>query len=56
MSEYYKEVYFDVYCQKCKHRETKEICDPCNECLGEPVNNYSSKPLYFEEDKKCQEK
>lgn len=45
----YKEVYFDQYCKTCKHFEKKEEEDPCYECLGEPINAYSHKPVYWEE-------
>ena len=44
-----KEVYFDQYCSKCKHKEKKEDEDPCYACLAEPVNTYSHKPVYFTE-------
>ena len=44
-----KEVYFSVYCQICKNQATLETEDPCNECLTEPVNIESHKPVNFEE-------
>jgi len=47
-----KEVRFDLWCKKCKHRRKKENEDPCWECLDEPMNENSHKPLYFEEEKK----
>lgn len=50
MEELYKEVYFDVYCKTCKHKNKKEEEDPCYDCLAETVNVYSHKPLYWEED------
>ena len=43
----YKEVEFWKYCEKCKHYE--DVKDPCNDCLAEPVNLHSTKPVYFEE-------
>ena len=46
-----KEVYFHLYCPKCKNKDVEES-DPygkCNDCLNEPVNTDSHKPLYFEE-------
>lgn len=43
-----KEVYFDKYCETCKHREKAEADDPCDECLAEPVNVYSHKPIKWE--------
>lgn len=49
MTENYKEVYFDQYCKTCKYKDTKETDDPCNECLYEPMNLYSHKPVKWEE-------
>lgn len=44
----YKEVYFDQYCKNCKHKDKLETDDPCDECLAEPVNLYSHKPIKWE--------
>lgn len=44
-----KEVRFDMYCPRCKHSELPEWEDPCDECLENPSNEYSHKPVYFEE-------
>lgn len=44
----YKEVFFGQYCKTCKHLDTKEDKEPCNECLNEPVNLYSHKPVNYE--------
>lgn len=49
MEDYYKEVYFDKYCKTCKYEKTKETDDPCNECLSEPSNLYSHKPVSWTE-------
>lgn len=49
MEDIYKEVYFDQYCKTCKYEETAEEEDPCYECLDEPVNLYSHKPVNYEE-------
>lgn len=50
MNEYvYKEVYFDQYCKTCKHKDLDEHEDPCDECLNEPQNLYSHKPVNWEE-------
>ena len=46
-----KEVNFHKYCESCKHRNKKEKESPCDECLEEPVNAYSSKPIRWEEKK-----
>lgn len=45
MDNDYLEVYFDQYCKSCKYRDTKEVLDPCDECLANPVNLYSHKPV-----------
>lgn len=44
-----KEVYFDKYCKTCEHSKLGESEKPCDECLGEPVNLYSHKPVKWEE-------
>ena len=49
MEGLYKEVYFDPYCKECKYEKLKDEEDPCNECLTNPVNTYSHKPVNFEE-------
>ncbi len=43
-----REVDFHKYCPKCKHWGIEDIMDPCNECLGEPCNKNSEKPVYYE--------
>ena len=40
-----KEVYFDQYCKSCKHHGLEESKDPCNDCLAEPGNTNSHKPM-----------
>lgn len=47
--EQYKEVYFHNYCKDCKHKDVKDTDEPCNECLSEPINLYSHKPIKWEE-------
>ena len=41
----FKEVYFDQYCETCEYEKTKDVADPCNECLGDPINLHSHKPV-----------
>lgn len=43
-----KEVYFDQYCKLCKHHGLEESKDPCNDCLAEPSNTNSHKPMNYE--------
>lgn len=45
------EVRFDIYCPKCKHSEDSEELDPCDECLAQPWNYNSQKPINFKQDK-----
>lgn len=49
MEELIKEVYFDIYCKECKYRNLKEEFDPCRECLTQPYNYDSHKPINFKE-------
>lgn len=44
-----KIVDFEQYCEKCKHFYKDSIEEPCNECLTNPVNEHSHKPVNFEE-------
>lgn len=44
-----KEVYFGQYCSKCEYKNRPENANPCWDCLAEPVNTDSHKPLYFKE-------
>lgn len=43
-----KIVEFDRYCKSCKHEPLPESADPCFECLANPVNAYSHKPVKYE--------
>lgn len=45
----YKEVYFDKYCEKCEYKDKKEEEEPCCDCIAEPVNLHSHKPVKFKE-------
>lgn len=45
----YKEVDYEKYCKLCEHKDTKEFEDPCNECLDNPTNLYSRKPIKYKE-------
>lgn len=44
-----KIVRFDLYCESCKHKDKLDAESPCNECLTEPVNWHSVKPVKWEE-------
>ena len=43
----FKEVYFDEFCSQCKFEKNAENEKPCDECLEEPVKEYSHKPVKF---------
>lgn len=49
MEEKTKEVHFCFYCPKCEYFEKQEDEDPCFECLANPVNIDSHKPVKFKE-------
>lgn len=49
MEENNKEVRFDLYCETCRYYDLAESEDPCYECLENPVNCYSHKPVNWEE-------
>lgn len=49
MEELYKEVYYSQYCSTCKHRDLPEDKNPCHECLNNPMNVYSHKPVNWKE-------
>ena len=46
-----KEVFFDIYCPNCKHTESNASNpeSPCWNCLEQPVNVDSHKPICFEQ-------
>lgn len=48
MEIYEKLVRFDLYCKTCKYALKSESEDPCWDCLDNPVNTYSRKPVYWE--------
>jgi len=48
----YKEVLYNEYCVKCKYKDLEEHEHPCDECMSEPVNLWSHRPVKFEEDEK----
>lgn len=47
--EDYLEVYFDQYCNTCKHKDNPESEPPCDECLENPTNLNTHKPYRYEE-------
>ena len=47
-----KEVRFDNWCHTCKYRDKEATDIPCNDCLAQPYNIDSSKPIYYKEEEK----
>lgn len=47
-----KIVDFKKYCETCKYKDLKEVEDPCNECLDNPTNVNTHKPMYYKEEEK----
>ena len=45
----YKEVHFNEYCNKCKHKNLADYELPCSECLFEPLNLNTHRPIKYEE-------
>lgn len=49
MDDNYREVDFEKYCKTCEHRDLTELDDPCFDCLDEPTNLNSHKPVKYKE-------
>lgn len=49
-------VEFGVWCPKCEHYEKKENESPCDECLLEPVNAYSRRPVHWKQGREKEQK
>lgn len=47
-----KIVRYAEYCCQCKFSPVKGTDEPCNECLTNPVNEDSHKPINFEYENK----
>jgi hypothetical protein len=47
-----KIVDFDKYCPTCQSKAISSIDEPCNECLNNPTNLDSRKPVKYKEAKK----
>lgn len=42
-----QEVYFWMYCPKCKWHDIHGNDEPCDECIAEFTNFESHRPVYF---------
>ena len=47
--ENFKIVYYEKHCPWCKYEEVDENNDPCSECLCQPVNEHTDRPVKWEE-------
>lgn len=47
MEDNYKIVTYELYCKNCEHKDLDEDKDPCHDCLNNPVNVDSHRPMYF---------
>lgn len=45
---YEKEVYFDQYCKTCEHNDKADYEYPCTECLENPTNTETHRPVNWE--------
>lgn len=44
-----KIVDFKKYCETCEFKDVKQQDDPCNECLDNPTNVHTTKPVNYKE-------
>lgn len=44
-----KEVLFGKFCPVCEFAERSENHEPCDDCLDQPTNQDSHKPICFKE-------
>lgn len=49
MENYFKEVWFNIYCPTCKHEDVPDHENPCDDCLYNTYNINSHKPVNWEE-------
>ena len=45
-----KFVEFDKYCRTCKHKDKNDNEPPCDTCMQWPVQQYSHKPMCWEDE------
>ncbi len=49
-----KFVDFKYWCERCKYSNKAECEEPCNDCLSNPVNVESTRPVYWSKQKNSQ--
>lgn len=47
-----KIVEFEKYCDTCEHKNVEQHKDPCHECLSNPSNIDSRKPINYKRKEK----
>ena len=47
-----KIVKFEDYCSSCEYFKSNEALDPCHECLNNPTNQNSRKPVNYKKAEK----
>lgn len=47
-----KEVRYDLYCERCVHKDLDDFEEPCNECMEQFTNEGTDKPTKYEEKSK----
>ena len=47
MENEYQFVEFNEFCPKCKYGDLDGFQDPCNDCLTNPANYGTTKPINF---------
>lgn len=45
-----KIVDFEKFCKTCTHCNIEGFEDPCNDCLDNPTNTHTQRPIYYEPD------
>ena len=48
MTDNYKIVEYHNWCKTCKYKDIQENEDPCFDCMWEPVNLSTKKPIKYE--------
>lgn len=51
-----KIVKFEDYCGSCEYFDTDDRFDPCHECLNNPTNQNSRKPVNYKKSEKKDKK
>lgn len=47
----YREVNYKKYCETCVRKKCPETDETCDYCLDHPINEYTDRPVNYEEKK-----